>query len=83
MGCRYTTTPSTREDFWRAKFGANVARDEAVRAKLLEDEWRVSTVWECALRKPDQVNISADLVSAWLLSEERLLQVGEEEARRS
>ena len=83
VGCRYTTTPSTREDFWRAKFEANVARDEAVREKLLDDVWRVATVWECALRKSDQVNVSADLVSAWLRSKERLLQVGEEEARRS
>jgi len=82
-GCRYTTTPSTRQEFWQGKFAANVARDAAVSGKLLEDGWRVATVWECALRKPDQMNASADLLSAWLRSDERQFQIGEEEARRS
>jgi len=35
-GCRYTTTPSTRPEFWQAKFEANVARDSVVRSTLLE-----------------------------------------------
>jgi DNA mismatch endonuclease (patch repair protein) len=78
-GCRYTTSPSTRPKFWSAKFDANVARDDAVRGKLLEDRWRVATVWACALRKPDQVNVSADLLSAWLRSDERQLQIGDQE----
>lgn len=79
--CRYTTTPSTRKDFWRAKFKANVARDEAVLGKLLEEGWRVATVWECALRKTHQVNAATDLLSAWLESEERQLEIGDEESR--
>jgi len=66
-GCRYTTTPTTRSEFWQAKFDANVARDSAVRTKLLEDGWRVATVWECALRKPDQVSTTTDRLAAWLL----------------
>ncbi|WP_093424496.1 very short patch repair endonuclease [Tranquillimonas alkanivorans] len=82
-GCRYATSPSTRADFWKAKFEANVARDRAVRRKLLEDGWRIATVWECALRKSDQVSASADLLSAWLRSNELQAQLGEEEARCS
>ena len=80
-GCRYTTTPSTRQEFWRAKFTANVARDATVRGKLLKDGWRVATVWECALRKPDQVNATTDLLSAWLRSNELQLQIGDEDSR--
>lgn len=80
-GCRYTTTPSTRQDFWRAKFEANVTRDETVLRKLLEDGWRVTTVWECALRKSDQVNATADLLSAWLRSNKLQLQIGDEDTR--
>lgn len=79
-GCRYTTSPSTRQEFWQAKFTANVARDEAVRDKLLEDGWRIATVWECALRKPDQMNVTTDLLSAWLRSNELQLQIGDDEA---
>lgn len=80
-GCRYTTSPSTRPEFWRAKFEANIARDDLVHRKLQEDGWRVGTVWECALRKPDQVNASTDLLSAWLRSDELRIRIGDNEAR--
>jgi DNA mismatch endonuclease (patch repair protein) len=82
-GCRYITTPSTRQEFWQAKFEANVARDSAVRTTLLESGWRVATVWECALRKPDQVVASVELLSAWLLSDEGQIEIGEEDAHQS
>ena len=82
-GCRYATVPATRSEFWRAKFDANVARDSAVRTKLLEDGWRVATVWECALRKPEQVEASTELLSAWLLSDEIQIVIGEEDANHS
>lgn len=82
-GCRYATTPSTRPEFWQAKFDANVARDNTVRATLLEDGWRVATVWECALRKPDQVAASAELLSAWLLSDEAQIEIGAEGVQSS
>ncbi|WP_420720181.1 very short patch repair endonuclease [Abyssibius alkaniclasticus] len=35
-GCRHTTTPSTRPEFWQAKFDANVARDRSVHDQLLD-----------------------------------------------
>lgn len=79
-GCRYTTIPSTRPEFWKAKFEANVARDIAVRATILDSVWRVATVWECALRKPEQVVASAELLSVWLLSGEKQIEIGEEDA---
>lgn len=44
--CRYTTSPSTRQEFWQVKFPANVAWDEAVRDRLSEEGWRIATVWE-------------------------------------
>nr|WP_295983180.1 very short patch repair endonuclease [uncultured Agrobacterium sp.] len=75
-GCRYTSTPSTRPEFWQAKFEANVARDATVRAALLESGWRVATVWECALRKPDKVAASAELLSVWLMSSEVTIEIG-------
>ena len=81
--CRYTTTPSTRPDFWQAKFEANVVRDSGFRATLLESGWRVATVWECALRKPDQVVASAELLSGWLVSDDVQIEIGEEDAHSS
>lgn len=73
-GCRYATLPATRPDFWQTKFAANVLRDERVRAELLQDGWRVATVWECALRRRTQREAVADQVTEWLFSKKVLFE---------
>ncbi len=75
-GCRYATVPSTRPEFWSAKFDANVARDGAVRSALLERGWRVATVWECALRTEIGTVSAGDLVARWLACGDALIEVG-------
>ncbi len=70
-GCRYTTTPSTRPEFWRSKFEANTARDKAVQESLLDEGWRVAVVWECTLRRYQEINAAADALSEWLRSASR------------
>lgn len=82
-GCRYATIPATRPEFWRAKFDANTARDSAIRTRLLEDGWRVATVWECALRKLEQVEATTESLSIWLRAEELQIEIGDDNARRS
>jgi DNA mismatch endonuclease (patch repair protein) len=42
--------PSTRVEFWRAKFDATIARDVRQQAKLQNMGWRVLVIWECELR---------------------------------
>lgn len=76
-GCRYTTTPSTRPEFWTTKFEANMARDEAVRSALLEAGWRVATVWECALRAEASAVAARDILVAWLQGTGLGLEIGE------
>lgn len=49
-GCKYTTTPSSREEFWNEKFKANVERDRNNVRELENSGWRVLTVWECQLK---------------------------------
>ena len=49
-GCRNTTTPSTRAEFWQEKFDGNVRRDARNRADLEAAGWNVMTVWECELK---------------------------------
>ncbi len=49
-GCRNATTPSTRAEFWQAKFDGNVERDKRNRAALEAKGWTVMTVWECELK---------------------------------
>lgn len=81
-GCSYATTPSTRPEFWQAKFETNVARDRKVLAKLLASGWRVAIVWECALRQPDLIDVTATFVATWLLSTDEQLEIGEMNVRR-
>jgi DNA mismatch endonuclease (patch repair protein) len=82
QGCRYTTSPSTRPDFWQAKFKANTTRYSAVRMMLRETGWRVATVWGCALRRPDQVAATAELLSAWLYSDAGQIEIGENDVNQ-
>ena len=52
-GCRYATTPSTNDEFWRTKFDQNVARDAKNKESLLASGWRVFELWECGIRGPE------------------------------
>ena len=54
-GCKLTTTPKTRVDFWEAKFEANVERDHRKVANLEGQGWRVAVIWECETRDPDKI----------------------------
>ena len=45
--------PKSRLDYWSPKLAKNKSRDEESRKKLESDGWRVVTIWECQLEKPD------------------------------
>jgi DNA mismatch endonuclease (patch repair protein) len=45
--CRFASVPSTRRDFWTAKFLANVDRDARQIAELEAASWKVIVIWEC------------------------------------
>ena len=68
-GCHKSTMPKSRRQFWQAKFRANRERDRRNHERLRESDWRVMTVWECALvgrhalTLPDVVGI----VRRWLV----------------
>lgn len=71
-GCRYATTPKTRQDFWLPKFAANVERDSRKEAQLRELGWRVLTVWECETR--DLQSLEQRLRREFALPDEDLLR---------
>ena len=48
--CFGATTPKTRQAYWRAKFAANVQRDQKVSQALADDGWTVMVIWECETR---------------------------------
>ncbi|MES1203228.1 MAG: DNA mismatch endonuclease Vsr, partial [Pseudomonadota bacterium] len=42
--------PKANSDYWRAKIGANRARDDRNLAALKSEGWRPLTIWECELK---------------------------------
>lgn len=62
-GCSIATTPKSNVDFWRAKFEANVARDQRNVASLESLGWRVFTVWECETNTAAKAGATATLLS--------------------
>lgn len=75
-GCRYASMPTTRPDFWMAKFAVNINRDIETKAALLRSGWRVGIVWECCLRNAAGVTAVRAEVAAWLAGGTPELEVG-------
>lgn len=75
--CKFFKVPSTRTDFWLAKINGNRSRDGLQKEALLEQGWRVLTVWECALRgkKADTLQLTIDSISAWLTSKSPIASI--------
>ncbi len=48
-GCKYTTMPKTRTEFWETKFSRNVERDQEHVRALEAAGWHVIIVWECEI----------------------------------
>lgn len=52
IGCKYYVPPKSNTGFWEEKLEKNRIRDEKNIKILINDGWRVITVWECELKKP-------------------------------
>lgn len=76
-GCKTTTTPESRRDFWVTKFRENVSRDERNVATLIEQSWRVIVVWECSLRgKASNPALAFSQISDFMRSDVCFAEVG-------
>ncbi|SFP62238.1 DNA mismatch endonuclease, patch repair protein [Sphingomonas rubra] len=75
--CPYGVRPASNADFWAAKLARNVERDAEQLAALAADEWRVTVVWECALkgraRRP--IDEAADTIVKWLSGSSQTLAI--------
>ena len=49
------SNPKTRPEFWQAKFDANVARDARTERTLVQEGWKVLTVWQCELKDTEKL----------------------------
>ena len=75
-GCPATATPGTRTAFWQKKFEGNIARDRRKNQALLELNWKVAVVWECALKGTDaKTDEVAKLLFKWLRSTIKTMEI--------
>jgi DNA mismatch endonuclease (patch repair protein) len=49
-GCKYYVVPKTRTEWWTAKIKTNRQQDVNTTAILMENGWKIITLWECELR---------------------------------
>lgn len=51
--CARAALPTSNRQFWETKIGRNKERDGRALEQLLEDGWKVLTVWQCETRDED------------------------------
>ncbi len=64
--CAYKL-PTHNQDFWKAKFERNTARDKEKTETLIRSGWKVITVWECKL-KGEELQNTINIIMKDLLS---------------
>lgn len=55
-GCKYSSTPRSRLDYWLPKFQANIDRDARFELQLKELGWNVEVIWECETKNGEALN---------------------------
>lgn len=50
QGCKYTTTPASRIEYWNKKFEDNVERDKRTKLDLERLGIKCIVLWECTIR---------------------------------
>lgn len=63
--CRIFKWPASNAEFWRNKINGNVDRDRRQQEALRHQDWRVMTVWECAMRE-SSAHAVAEKIIDWL-----------------
>ena len=75
--CHLFKLPRTRTSFWQEKISGNTRNDERHTKQLRSKGWKISTVWECAIKGktqlvPDQI---LQTLEAWLRSREQVIEI--------
>ena len=75
--CHLFKWPKTRPEFWSAKIARNREVDGLAEQKLLSEGWRVATIWECALKGRERLDLDdiSQCCADWLRSERSSLVI--------
>ena len=49
--CPRFVWPASNVEYWHSKISRNVERDKSNQSALMDNGWKVLTVWECQLKK--------------------------------
>jgi DNA mismatch endonuclease (patch repair protein) len=52
-GCKNFVVPKTRSEYWIDKIMINISNDNKNIISLTQIGWKVITIWECELNKPE------------------------------
>jgi DNA mismatch endonuclease (patch repair protein) len=58
--------PQTRKEFWENKIKNNIIRDQENIKMLRNMGWRISIVWECAVKKEENFIKTLESLNKWI-----------------
>lgn len=67
--CSLAKLPKTNSEFWMKKLSGNIRRDKEKYRELARCGWRILVVWECAVRRDQQVGTLGVQIRQWIESE--------------
>jgi DNA mismatch endonuclease (patch repair protein) len=50
-GCRYFVMPKSNLEYWNNKISKNLFNDKKHNQSIIEQGWKIITIWECDLKK--------------------------------
>lgn len=70
-GCHMFKVPTSRREFWLEKISSNQKRDLRDIKGLVDDGWRVLTIWECAIKGSQRLDVETltQKITNWIRSE--------------
>ncbi|BBP45383.1 very short patch repair endonuclease [Thiosulfatimonas sediminis] len=75
--CPHGKLPKSNQEFWSNKIKLNKSRDRKNIDRLINQGWRVATVWECSLRgkTPKEVTLVIKTLKTWLTSDSQYIKI--------
>ena len=61
-GCKRSNIPKSNKDYWIPKLERNIQRQEESINSLKEMGWSTFIIWECELKKPDEIEIIDSII---------------------
>ena len=49
-GCKYSSTPKSKVEYWNKKFEMNINRDRVVKEELKNANVKCLVIWECSIK---------------------------------